>query len=231
MKVEIFTITYNEEVILPYFIKWYRERFPDCKITVYDNESTDGTLEIAKNNNCEVISYNSGNTIRDDLYLEIKNKCWKNSNADWVIIVDADEFLDVTEEKLKNADFNIIKSFGYDMCGEDGNVDLIDSGCPSHGYSKTCCFKPAEFIEIYYKPGAHSCNPIPVTKATYNKEQINLLHFKWISLEYGMSRYKLFNSRLSSVNKKMGWGIHYAFSDQVQINYYNQLKANKIKVR
>jgi len=34
----IYTITYNEELMLPYFIRHYRLRFPNCKIVVYDNE-------------------------------------------------------------------------------------------------------------------------------------------------------------------------------------------------
>ena len=35
--ITIYTITYNEEFIIPYFIKWYRDIFVDCKIIIYDN--------------------------------------------------------------------------------------------------------------------------------------------------------------------------------------------------
>ena len=53
--ITIYTIAYNEEVMLPFMIKWYRERFPECKIVVYDNFSTDKTEEIALSNDCQVV--------------------------------------------------------------------------------------------------------------------------------------------------------------------------------
>ena len=58
-------------------IKWYRERFPNCLIIVYDNESTDRSVQIALENNCKVISYSTNNQLSDSKYLEIKNNCWK----------------------------------------------------------------------------------------------------------------------------------------------------------
>ena len=54
MKIACYTITYNEELMLPHFIKHYKQ-FCD-KIVVYDNMSTDRTKEIALDNGCEVIS-------------------------------------------------------------------------------------------------------------------------------------------------------------------------------
>ena len=52
--IEIFTIAYNEEDKIEFFIKWWRDRFPGCKITVYDNWSTDRTAEIANEHGCRV---------------------------------------------------------------------------------------------------------------------------------------------------------------------------------
>ncbi len=83
--ISIFTITYNEEVILPYFIKWYRERFPNCKIVVYDNESTDGTKNICLNTpNLQYIPYYTGNKLSDSTYLKIKKK----GNMDYSLMVE-----------------------------------------------------------------------------------------------------------------------------------------------
>ena len=45
--IEIFTICYNEEIILQKFINHYRTRFPNCEITIYDNMSTDNSRQIA----------------------------------------------------------------------------------------------------------------------------------------------------------------------------------------
>ena len=98
--ITIYTITYNEEVVLPYFITWYRNRFPDCRIVVYDNYSTDNTEKIALEHNCEVIKYDTNNQLSDSKYLEIKNNCWKTANTDWVIVCDCDEFLDVNTHTI-----------------------------------------------------------------------------------------------------------------------------------
>jgi glycosyltransferase involved in cell wall biosynthesis len=46
--VTIYTITYNEELMIEFFINHYRKKFPGCEIVVFDNYSTDKTVEIAK---------------------------------------------------------------------------------------------------------------------------------------------------------------------------------------
>jgi len=233
MKVDVFTITYNEELILPYFIKHYRSRFPDCNITIYDNYSTDNTVEIAIKNGCIVFSYDTNNEIRDDAYLSIKNRCWKKSNADWVFVVDCDEFVDVTLEQLQQ-NFNIIKAEGWDMIGETDNVDNIDSGIRSSGYDKICAFKPYYVEDINYDPGCHSANPKAYDGRSgiiFNSINIKLWHFKWLNWYYTIYRYKLFNQRLSQINKENGWGIHYSFNEDVQKEYYESGLKNKIKVR
>ena len=74
--ITIYSICYNEQVMMQFFINHYRNLFPNCRIVIYDNYSTDRTEEIALANGCEVIKYDSNNEIRDDLYLEIKNNCW-----------------------------------------------------------------------------------------------------------------------------------------------------------
>ncbi len=77
MAVTIYTITYNEEHILPYFIQHYRTNLPGCRIIVYDNHSTDSTVRIAQLHGCEVIPYYTANQLDDLKYLAIKNHCWQ----------------------------------------------------------------------------------------------------------------------------------------------------------
>ena len=71
--ITIYTIAYNEEMILPFFIVWYRDRFPDCKIIVYDNYSTDNTKQVALNDNCEVIYYKNDIELINKI-IELKKK-------------------------------------------------------------------------------------------------------------------------------------------------------------
>lgn len=232
MKVHIFTITYNEEVMLPQFISYYRKKFPNCKITVMDNESTDNTVELALKNNCEVLTWSSNNEIRDDMYLFIKNDCWKKSDADWIIVVDCDEFIDINEDILKITPFNIYKAVGYDMMGNSLNINEIDSGVRSPGYDKICLFRKDTVKEINYEPGCHNANPVvnEGEELLYNKDTL-LFHYKWLTYDYVIERYKMFAERLSDINKKYQWGIHYTFDESVHREYYERAYNTKVKVR
>ena len=95
--ITIYSIAYNEEILLPYFIRFYRTRFPDCNIVIYDNCSTDSTKKIALSESCSVINFDTNNEINEYKYLEVKNHCWKQSLTDWVLVCDIDEWFDVTE--------------------------------------------------------------------------------------------------------------------------------------
>ena len=96
MSITIYTMAFNEELLLPYMIKHYRSRFPNCNIVVYNNNSTDNTKQIAESNNCEVIFYNTNNQVNDDMLRNLKNNCWKTALTDWVVVCDVDEMLNIS---------------------------------------------------------------------------------------------------------------------------------------
>lgn len=232
--ISIYTICYNEEIMLPFMIKWYRERFPNCSITVYDNESTDRSVQIALENGCEVISYNTNNQLSDSKYLEIKNSCWKKAKTPWVLICDVDELLDINHEELlvqNNLGFTIITSKGYNMynLSNDNLVENMNYGVRAKQYDKIYLFNKDKIKEINYEPGCHYAKP--KGKVIFTKQKFTLLHFTYLSPEYIINRYKQNALRLSPENKKNGWGIHYNDSEkiikdkfEVAKSYYNQNK-------
>ncbi len=91
MIVHVHVLCWNEEVLIPYFLDHYS--FAD-KIILYDHESDDNSLDLLSDN-VEVKTYSTGGEIRDDIWIDIKNNCWKTSRgeADFVIVCDMDEFL------------------------------------------------------------------------------------------------------------------------------------------
>lgn len=231
--ITIYSLAFNEEVFIQFFIDHYRTRFPNCNIVIYDNMSTDKTVEIAKSNNCTVIPYDTNNQISDRKYLEIKNNCWKNAQTDWVLVCDMDELLDVNQQDLEEEDklsTTIIKSQAFNMINMEDNFDLknIKYGSRCEPYDKSYCFKKSVISEINYTPGCHTCMPRGQVK--YSNHPYILWHYKSINPDYQIARYKLYESRLSPDNRKNGWGNHYSQSEETIKNGFKCWREAAIKI-
>lgn len=207
--IEVFAICYNEELLLPFFINHYQKM--GAKITIYDNQSTDRSKSIIEEAGCNYIPYDSNNQIRDDLYLKIKNNCWKDSKAAWVIVCDIDELIEVN---FDISQYSIINTKGFDMIG----LPPSRTGVHNKLYSKHIMFRPNCFKEINYKPGCHSLNPITIIPISGSVEIANLLHYKYISEDYVYKRHIMYQNRLSYVNKQFGWGIEYQNVERKKID-------------
>jgi len=209
MKVHVFTMAHNESYIIPYFVRHYRSCFPTCDITIFDNESTDKTASISHNLGCKVIPIYSGGYV-DQLLLDIKNEQWKKSQAEWVVVCDTDEFLQIDQtelERLDTAGVTILRTQGFDMVGEDGNLEKISDRYPNGWYSKAICFKRTEIESINYTPGAHHCNP--VGRVQWSKLTYDLFHYKFLSLNLTLERTKHICERTSEDNREKGLARHY----------------------
>jgi hypothetical protein len=235
--ITLYIICYNEEPILPFAIKHYRERFPNCRIVIYDNESTDRSVEIANSNNCEVISFSTNGTFSDGKHLDIKNNCWKDSTTNWNIVCDCDELVDINQNDIieeNKAGTNIITFDGYSIVNYDPETTLEDMkfGYYDPGYSKPYMFNKKYIKEINYEPGAHKADPIAhVDQNVKNSvKTYKALHYKYLYPQYTIDRYKLCNDRLSEENIKNGWGIQYKMSKEDIINLYNSKRDNLIRL-
>ena len=118
MTFELFCPVYNEEYLLPYTVDFYRSKVGEDNIifNFYDNGSTDNTVKVAKSLGCNVGEYETNGEIRDDLLMRFKNSIWKKSLADFVIVVDCDEWVDINPELLVGK--TIQGSVGYNMIGD-----------------------------------------------------------------------------------------------------------------
>lgn len=235
--ITVYVLAYNEEFFIPHMIKHYRERFPICHIVIYDNMSTDKTVEIAVSYNCEVIPYDTGNTIQDSKYLEIKNNCWKNASTNWVLICDMDELLEIDSTQLlmeENSGNTIISTEGYNMVDVDDvfNDDITDIkyGARSISYDKSCLFDKRYIKEINYRPGCHECSPVG-EKLIYSESYYKLYHYHAINLYMLTEKFRRNRDRLSQENVKNGWGIHYSYTDEEIKNYYDSLCKGAVIIR
>ncbi len=239
LKIHLFTICWNEELLLPHFLSYYSNICE--KIVVYDNFSSDNSVAICNMfAKVEVRQYYTNETIRDDKYIQIKNECWKQSRgkADWVIICDIDEFIykpNLKEELLKSRKlYTILRCKGYNMVSqilpkeETKLLDEIKEGVRSVSFDKCIVFNPDLIEEINYDIGAHTCMPIGIVK--FSEYDFLLLHYKFLNLNYILSRYKLLAARLSYFNKKHKYSYHYTFNSYKIKREFNKLISNKSKI-
>lgn len=216
--ITIYVVSYNEELMIQFMIDHYRKRFPNCNIILFDNMSTDNTVQIALDNDIDVIPFYTNNTFSDGKNMEIKNNAWKTAPTDWVLTCDMDELLDINEDQLKLEKVlgtTIIRGEGYNMVNMKGaSIDLNDIkyGDRCTRYDKAYLFNKTFISEINYGAGCHECSPKGIIK--FNTNQYKTYHYNFINLDLVIKKYKRNNDRLSEENKKKGWGIHYFFTEQ-----------------
>lgn len=212
----------------------YRERFPRCRIVIFDNLSTDNTVKIARANNCEVIPFDTGGQFQDRRHMEIKDSCWKSANTDWVLVCDLDELLDINEAELKTEEqtgTTLIRSETYDMINLQDNLDItgMKYGVKSPIPGKFCLFNKKYISEINYSPGSHTCDP--KGKVVYSTKAYKLYHYNSINPQVTIEKFKVRAKRLSPENLKNGWGYHYLMTaEEIREEYASECKK-AIKVR
>ena len=237
MKVDVYVLCYNEEKLVPFMLDYWAKFATN--VYVLDNNSTDNSVELLLQENrfnVEIIPYNSNNELNDMMYLNLKNNIWKRSvgKCDFVVVCDFDEALysnNIIEELnyMKNNNqticlptiFNIFSTYFPIHLKDKLLHEIVKNGVDYPTFGKKILFNPNEISEINYYPGAHSCRPIGNVKY-YDRGNLFLFHFKYLSIEYVLSRYRLYRDRLSEVNKMYKWGFQYSEEEQKTINYFNE---------
>ena len=229
MKIEAYIICWNEAKILPWVLQYWHYAGID-KLIVYDNGSDDDTLAILNDFplTVEVRHYDSGGEANDWIYADIKNNCWKGTDADWVFVGDTDEVLFTPlrlKEYLKGVDAPILQPCLYQLVAWALPRDHFRTDTPGrytngmqllHEYSevrlqklgpnKVNLFQPNKVSDMCYDLGAHRCAPVHdgwVVPYDY-REDLSWLHVKNLGVEYLLQRNAELYARLPQKVKDEG---------------------------
>lgn len=237
MNITIHILCYNEEILLPYTLEFYKSRFPAAKFVIIDNMSTDSTLYIAEGYGCDIRPFDTEGKLSDLNFQNIKNNQWKYATTDWVAIVDCDEWLDINEEQLgieARRGRTIIRSEAYHMINMEDNLSIPNI---THGfrdeqtgifYDKCLFFDRTQIQEINYNVGAHAIRP--VGNVNFTDGTYRMLHYKYLSPQYLVDRYRVYAERMSEENKKNSFGGQFLSTEENIRNEFESKRALAQKI-
>jgi hypothetical protein len=172
MSIHLYAVCWNEERIIPFFLRHY-EPLVD-RIAIYDDGSTDRSVELLRASpKVEIRPFKRDAESYLDAHVALFETCWQESRgrADWVCLVDLDEFLFHPDwhdylAAQKNAGVTIIQALGYDMVSETfppagvALTTMLTRGQRDLHLDKTGLFAPDAIEQINYSVGRHRCSPV-----------------------------------------------------------------------
>ena len=226
MKVEVHILAYEEERILPYTIRHYKT-FAD-RIIVHDANSPDGTERVSLAAGAEVQKWGLGGEVNDEEYCALKNSCWLGTDADWVIVCDADEMIYFPQDARATLDTYlrigaaVIKPHGFEMFSyvyptTEGQIySEVRHGAPDDKwYSKPILWNANLVADSGLGMGSHESMPV-LKNGDYIQcgkhwkfpdPPCYLLHYHQIGPATRIgARYDAIQTRMSRTNKVHGWG-------------------------
>ncbi len=174
MIVNLITFMYNEQFLLPFFLKHYD--WVDKINVIYDQDSNDMTLNILKSySKVNIIPFKFPNMMNDVLKVKKINKVYKNlRNCDWILLVDADEFIFIDKSVLEKLTIPVanVKLFNvyrhYSEKDLDPNKPIKEQrrhGFLDERYNKPIIVKPG--LDIFWGVGNHTINKPSGTSAYF----------------------------------------------------------------
>jgi hypothetical protein len=248
MKLWVYTFCWNEERMIPFFLRHYNEWLCAERIVVYDNESDDRSidlLEAASYIDIEIRPYcTNGKHAELSTMSKIRGECWREARgqADWVAIVDMDEFIFHHDffgflERCMAKNVSIVRSYGFEMVSQvfpDDNGhsqlwELVPNGVQYGTYSKPCLFQPGMLERLDFSVGAHDCQ----ARGTVNwlaSGALRMLHFKHLGWDYFWKRTEKLRERTCPIDVDNDVSVHYRYPMQRHWDEYHNMLRHAVDV-
>lgn len=220
MAIHLYCMCLNEARMIPYFLAHY---LPIAdKIFVFDNGSTDGSLDLLKGDDRIVVE-----TVRTqgasfmDTYNSLMNTAWTRSRgeAEWIVTAEMDEHLHHPDlrgylARARHVGVTFVTALGYNMIAEEFPTDPrplwqhVVRGAREFAYDKPAIFDPQAITEINYDNGRHAASPTGHV-VHEPQRQVKLLHYKSLGLDYVCARNDALSIGLQADDIEAKHGAHY----------------------
>ncbi len=237
MKVWIFAHCRNEAYLAPFFLRHY-EQFAD-RIVIFDDGSTDGTLDILAAHKKVTIRHIKMGGIDEQALLQLAYDAATMARglASYVMWPDMDEFIyhprmieTLEWHKAQHAD--VIRPLGFNMMGcvpkDDGQSQiygLLRTGIRAEVYSKPVVWNPA--VTIRWSLGKHKLEepkPYFLPQSDPNiadPHRLKLLHYRFLTPEYTAARHARQFAR--SFAKGAAWGCSPEYKGEHSVGWVERM--------
>jgi hypothetical protein len=220
MIIHLHASCWNEERMLPFFFKYY-DPIVDHYF-IHDNQSSDHSLEIlASHPRVTVLPLVlEGNSICEAAFQQI-NSLWEISRgqADWVTVCNIDELFWHVDlrwylKRCKKTGITFLPSIGYQMVSDrfpepEENLALtVRNGTRDPAYDKPSFFNPSAITNSGFAMARHTATPEGhIVYPEHN--EILLLHYKYLGLDYVTARHAELNARRREMDIQNRLGFQY----------------------
>jgi glycosyltransferase involved in cell wall biosynthesis len=241
VKVWLYCLIYNEEILLPYFLRHYGPMVD--RLIFFDMDSTDYSREIISTCPLAEIRRPPFEAIDDKAVADFSSNAYREARgqADWVVWVDCDEFIHpVVSLREKLADrlghgVQALAADGYQMVADappsgDGQLtEAVRRGFRDVIWDKVCVFDPA--IDLHWRPGRHEATIS--REAEVEKSAVKLLHYRYLGDEYLRARNaRNFNRMtLENIASGRGYQVYPDYrSGRYSLSWFQKMKALAVDV-
>lgn len=259
MRLDLYTLTYNEADIIPYVLQYWKaiiNQGIDLHCYIYDNYSTDNSVELLSQYDWIEIRHFQSDGHNDVIHQQLKQDCWKESKgrADWCCVCDFDEILwsknNTLKEELEYADkhnFNVIGMKWYAFAGDSlpsytegtflhqqvkrGYEQYINHTPQFKHLGKFILFNPNKVDEMLWSVGQHILFKVIPYMNLYVTSTVVTFHInKGFGEDYFVQKRQKMFKRLSQTNLRSGMGVEYGHPEEKIRQEYRQYQAQSIDI-